>query len=349
MYNANDENFLKEDMVICKNCGENVKSTSQFCNMCGQAILTENSIPTAKDDTDDSTLTTLEKLKLKLDSKNYIRNLSIAIALIFVMIVVSVVWIAPEMSYTNACKAFNNGGYGWAYPKFEKLGDYKDSEEKVTECIYKWADKILTDCNVGAAEKFSKTVELNETHYATIYSRILKQFDAHPQQFYWNGEYSKEFNSTYPILKMLPNSYEQTGDLVKLLEDFNKYDALFNYEEWSDYIRHNKYFLEKLWNISLVQNALTGDIFSASTFFEGHWTTGDGAYYITFDESGSKYNLPYISDPNADHYAILQLTYVLRDKNMKDIAKVFKFTMEDFNTMDVFCYKNNRTYRMYRH
>ena len=77
-------------------------------------------------------------------------------------------------------------------------------------------------------------------------------------------------------------------------------------------------------------------------------------YYLTFyeDENGgtySNFDLPWVSKPaGTKYYNIKNQTYVWTNGESKELAKVFKFTVNDFNTISVFCYRNNRTYKLYR-
>ena len=88
-------------------------------------------------------------------------------------------------------------------------------------------------------------------------------------------------------------------------------------------------------------------------FLIGEWTTSDGMY-ITFyenDESSTscQYNLPWVAQPaGTQYFDIRDLTYVFIDGEHNELAKVFRFDITGVNTMNVFCYKDNGTYKVTR-
>ncbi len=70
----------------------------------------------------------------------------------------------PHIRYTHAKKLFKSGDYQSAIVIFEKLGDYKDSEDQLTECRYLKAVELM---NNGDYEKaiflFNKLVEYKDS------------------------------------------------------------------------------------------------------------------------------------------------------------------------------------------
>ena len=72
-------------------------------------------------------------------------------------------------------------------------------------------------------------------------------------------------------------------------------------------------------------------------------------FYEDEDESTySEFDLPWVPEPyGTKYYCIEDLIYYWDDDD-SHLAKVFRFEMLDFDTMEVYCYKNNRTYTLYR-
>jgi hypothetical protein len=89
-------------------------------------------------------------------------------------------------------------------------------------------------------------------------------------------------------------------------------------------------------------------------FLDGYWETSDGKYYLSFyenDEGGTSttYNLPWVEEPSGTvYFNIENLIYIYEDANGNELAKVYRFTITDFNTISVYCYKDSRTYKLYR-
>ena len=53
--------------------------------------------------------------------------------------------VVPSNDYKSAEKKLVNGSYLKAASKFEELGDYKDSPERIKECYYKYGESLLEE------------------------------------------------------------------------------------------------------------------------------------------------------------------------------------------------------------
>lgn len=78
------------------------------------------------------------------------KNIIISIVLIVcVCISLGVILNIPSVKYHFAVKMMTNGEYKEAIDKFESLGDYKDSENKVNEAFAKYKIQKIKEANVG--------------------------------------------------------------------------------------------------------------------------------------------------------------------------------------------------------
>lgn len=106
--------------------------------------------------------------------------------------------------------------------------------------------------------------------------------------------------------------------------------------------------LKDLWAIRDFEDA--GDLLLTehylTEFLTGNWKTKDRSYYFEINSDGqSGYNLPW--QYSGSYYYIDNGTYSVG--NTKSAAKKeFKFTIVDWNTIEVYCYKNKSTYTLYR-
>lgn len=87
------------------------------------------------------------------------------------------------------------------------------------------------------------------------------------------------------------------------------------------------------------------------TYFEkflvGTWRTSNKSHYFKMEEDGQTwYNLP-VSGYGYSYYNLNSGVYRLY-KDDSGYTDCFKFTIDDENTMRVFCYQNNETYTLYR-
>lgn len=254
-----------------------------------------------------------------------------------------------EAKYLKADKYQTDKKYKEAYQLFVELGSYKESQDEVLATILLWQAEALGSSTTSAASTFSKTVKLTSGQYEMFYSTILLYLNAHENADYWyewGGTAASKNVQT--MLKMLPASYEDTSTLLKLFNllavDWGGYDEFF---------RDNETLMRQCWSLAFVQDLAEED--GAITYFlEGYWTTYSGDYYLNLyeDDDGStssEYNLPWVSKPSGTKYFdIASMIYVYEDGDGKELAKVYRFEIVDYDTIKVFCYKNNRTYTLYR-
>lgn len=360
-----------ENTSICQCCGEKVGTDSKFCPYCGQTVIKTpvkgfcekcgselNDIGlcekcNGKSVTNDASLSNIaaynQTIKSKKDRKNknklMLKIILIALGSLLILSLFTYIYILPMIYYYQAGSALEEQNYEKAYALYYKLDDYKNSENKINDCIYRWADYILKNGNTDEANKFKNYVLLNTLHYPSIYASIQSKIDANSKFSYWDN--SPQAETVYTMLQVLPTSYEDTGELLKLFKVVSNGNI-----KSEKYVRENKSFLETMWSIEFVRDFLTDDDM-IDCFLEGNWSTYGDEYYLTFYKTDNgtrcKYNLPQVYKPaGTKFYDIKDLIYKYTDANNTELAKVYKFTVLDFNTISVFCYKNNRTYKLYR-
>jgi len=378
MSEPNVTSIPTENTSICQHCGVKVKADAQFCPYCGQTVIIT---PTkafceecgselndkgicekcsgANIENDNESLSniaaynqSIEGEKSKKSRKKLVwKVLLITLGSLLVLSLFTYIYVLPMIHYYQAGSAFERQDYEKAYSLYHKLDDYKNSESKIDDCIYRWADYILENGKYIEATTFKNEVLLDSTHYPNIYSSIWSKIDENTKFDYWDDSWNntKQAATVYTMLQTLPTSYEDTSELLKLFKAISDGDV----HPVSSYIRENKTFLETVWPIEFIQDFLTSDDMMAY-FLEGHWTTYGNGYYLTFyeDENGgtySNFDLPWVSKPaGTKYYNIKNQTYIWTNGESKELAKVFKFTVNDFNSISVFCYRNNRTYKLYR-
>ena len=377
MSEPNVASIPTENTSICQHCGVKVKADAQFCPYCGQTViitppkafceecgseLNDKGIcekcSGANIENDNESLSniaaynqSIEGEKSKKNKKKFIlKIILITLGALLVLSLFTYIYVLPMIYYHQAGSAFERQDYEKAYTLYHKLDDYKNSESKIDDCIYRWADYILENGKHIEATTFKNEVLLDSTHYPNIYSSIWSKIDENTKFDYWDDSWNntKQSTTVYIMLQTLPASYEDTSELLKLFKAISDGDV----HPVSSYIRENKTFLETVWPIEFIQDFLKSDDM-ITTFLEGHWTTYGNGYYLTFYENdggtSSEYNLPWVYEPaGTKFFDIKDLTYRYIDANHKELAKVYKFTIHDFNTISVFCYKNNRTYKLYR-
>ena len=337
----------------CSNCGAQIPQGVMFCSSCGQRVESGGNVNPAIEQFN-SNLTALKKKKSAL-KKGLIFGGIGAVVIIAIIICIALNPFGSlnenKNNYEAACTALDNGNYKTAYEAFVALDGYEDSNDKIDDCIYEWIDYILDYGTASDAESFKNTVRLSSSHHSTIYTKITNEINAHNDFDYWDDYWNNTDNATviYNLLQALPSSYQDNTNLSRLFKVLSNGDI----HPVADYIRDNKVFLESVWHLGFIQDFCKQDDMICA-FLEGYWETADGNYYLNFYESdgggtSSSYNLPWVAEPSGTvYFNIENLIYIYEDANGHELAKVYRFTITDFNTISVYCYKDSRTYKLYR-
>ncbi len=334
---------------VCPNCGAQISQGTAFCASCGQRIEINEVSRNAAIEQFNNNLTASKNKKAIL-KKVFIFG-GIAVAVIIAIILFIVLSGGDKKDYQDACAALDNGNYQTAYNAFIALEGYEDSEDKIDDCIYEWIDDILSNGTASQAETFKNTVRLSDDHYSTVYSKITNEISSHNDFDYWDDYWNDTDKATiiYHLLQTLPTTYQDVSNLTRLFK------VLYNGDihPVADYIRNNSTLLASVWYVGFIQDFVKQDEMIYA-FLEGYWTTADGEYYLNFyeDEDGgtsSTHDLPWVEKPSGTmYYGIKSLIYAWEDADGNQLAKVYRFTINDYNTITVYCYKNGRTYKLYR-
>ena len=380
MSEPNVASIPTENTSICQHCGVKVKTDAQFCPYCGQTVVITPNKAFCEEcgselndkgicdkcngnsaENDNASLAniaaynqSLEGEKSKKNKKKFIlKIILITLGALLVLSLFTYIYVLPMIQYYQAGLAFERQDYEKAYTLYHKLDDYKNSESKIDDCICRWTDYILENGNDVEAINFKDAVMLDSMHYQSVYASIWSKIETNTKWKYWDDTQNntKQAATVYTMLQTLPYSYEDTATLLKLFKVISNGDIY----PVDNYIRENRSFFETVWPIEFVQDFLTSDEMFKH-FLLGNWTTNDGKYYFTvyenFEEQGGygvTYNLPYITPPpETDHYISQQQTLWYADVDGNKLKENFKFETYDFNSISLFCYKNNRTYKLYR-
>lgn len=259
-----------------------------------------------------------------------------------------------EAKYQKAADCREKEKFKDAYLLYVELGDYKDSKDNVLATIILWEAKALGASTIGSAVDFYLTVKLKSEHYQLFYATILLFLEAHEDVDFWydfdnyDGATVATQNAQR-MLKMLPSTYEDTATLQKL---FNLLTTTSSVVLGEKLFRENESLMRTCWSLAFVQDLAEQDRVIIE-FLTSYWT-GSG-YYLHFyeDEDGGgtwcNYDLPMPSQPSgAKYYNIEDMTFYWDDKDLEHLKKVYRFEFVDYDTIRVYCYKNNRTYTMYR-
>ena len=129
----------------------------------------------------------------------------VAIAVIIAFIIVLKAVIIPASKYSNAVAMMNSGDFDNAIDAFEAMDGYKDSEEKITECIYKKAEAYFKDGKYKEAseiyDKISNYSDAKEKYRESIYQMALA---------YYND---KDYDRSNPMFEEIKD-YKDSADKI---------------------------------------------------------------------------------------------------------------------------------------
>lgn len=252
-----------------------------------------------------------------------------------------------EAKYRKADELQNTNMYKAAYELFMELGSYKQSQDEVLATILLWEAAALGDSSTILAEAFFDTVKLTSSQYDAYYTTILLFLNAHEDAEYWYDWGATTASKNVDImLTMLPSSYSDTSTLRELFyllsRDYGEYDVFF---------RDNPDLMRQCWALPFVQDLAKQDS-SINYFLESYWT-GSGYYlhFYAYDDGStySTFDLPWVAKPyGTQYYSIDDMILYWDNGNNEHLAKVYHFEIVDYDTIRVLCYKDNRTYTMYR-
>ncbi len=232
-----------------------------------------------------------------------------------------------EVDYQEAFTILDSGNYDRARKAFQNLGNYKDAADMIKECDYQKAIDAFNDEDYLYA--YSQFSEIQG--YADVNDIMTVLIDI----IYNKGVelYRSEDSLAINYFNVL-DGYLDSSAYIKLYNYRNSYyPTEQDYQDLLSYIGFED-ALDILMNDEFIYLYLKGD-----------WSDGNG-YYFWLKEMNSgqwqwhsNYNLPWYA---GEHFDIIERVYKIDGKDQ------FKFSFVSPNEMSVYCYKNHRTYEMYR-
>ena len=253
-----------------------------------------------------------------------------------------------NIAVDNAMQMLANKNYISAYRALLDCRLSANISAKLDECISLWVDEILASPTADRAKSFMQTVY---THHSVVLQKISDHIAAHPEFSYWNDALTGTHHAqiVYYLLQTL-NNISPVSSYSTFLNDCveGRISSL------NDYLDSNEHLIVDLWAFGCIRDAIVSDNSNFFAYLRGNWYTEDGTFYLKLRLEGStnksNYNLPHDNN-GASYFNIISLVYsVANSFPLPENEKIdlFKFTVVDANTIDVYCFKNEQTYRLYR-
>lgn len=167
-----------------------------------------------------------EQIKSEQKPLNFKLIIAVIISIIIVIILSVTLYftvIEPNKQYDEAMKLYNNKQYQEAKEAFNKLGDYKDSEEKKNQIMYTYAEELLNKKEYENAQKeFLKLGDYSDSKdkaNEAIYQKAIELFN------------NKKYEQTIELFNSI-SEYKDSNDKMKEAMYLNA-EELLNKKEYS--------------------------------------------------------------------------------------------------------------------
>ena len=362
-------------MKYCPYCGTKLNDETMFCPECGQRYVTAETV-SAKQQTavDHSTglpvqnITETAPQDIKQDkSPGKKKKVLIPVCIALVLAILAGVYFAPYhlakkgnfstagklifipslydqtmVNYVIAGLKMEAGDYKEAEAVFRELpADFNSTTELLHECMYQQAldtrdpleayrlMKKLADSGYEPATKELPTYK--EVLYAKMQAAYhTRQYDKVKQYSTALSDY--RYSDRYGFLASI-----RTGDILPLYKG-------------KSYTKENAVpVLLGMSNFEDALSVLVSDHDIAKAYLKGTWKTKNGNYYFKIDSKGSSsYNLP--SKSNKEYYSIYDSVYVAFNKYRTEngAVKEFSITPVSKDEIKIYCYKDKKTYALYK-
>lgn len=247
-----------------------------------------------------------------------------------------------EIHYQRGKAYYNDKKYEKAYQELSLItGSYKDTADFLRKTKIDWATYIINNEKLGDAQNFVKNVKLTQSESEAVYDLLICK------KFYSLSNGSTEINDFQTravMLDALSGNYPLKESLRKLFTQCTEYTA-------DEFIRNNRDLIKKLWDVPVMQDIITEN-WNLCIWLLGLWKADSGAYLKFYEKENDdsiwcSYTLPYVSKPKGTKYwDIIDMTYIWTDEDSNELAKVYKIELLTPETISVYCYKNQKTYKL---
>ena len=335
----------QDDLWICA-CGHINHQSEEICHYCHNALadfLDPELVAELRAHNEECEHRARER---KQHRKKLIQKIS-CVLIALIIVIPTIVLIDNNLPYAKYKKALvwmDKGYYGMAYSMLSEIKDHRLFSEDIKEMLEAHISQLISENNYASVYDHITLIKENgltiEGVEETMWDWIYEEFflDVINDSTIWDN-YSKRHYAA-KLLSYLPeSSYPGAKELKELFD--------LSFREW---FNNNREFAQQKWNeMSILRDRVEQD-YVITYFLEGEWSTEDGKYYFNMSENHfTRNNLPATTKPSGGkYYDIEDLIYYWDDDSSNHLARVFKFTIVDCNTIKIYSYKDYNTYTLYR-
>lgn len=379
-----DEKTAVNSSLFCPSCGQNIPSDSVFCPFCGSKVnqpkedakakTAKQSAPISVDATKKETKKNPKKKKTGLviliivlvllagvagayfysysTSKNYAAQGDFTKAGQYMLV--------PEITklhdpylydYIVAGMNYDVGNYELARDSFKSLSTvgYLNSVKMYDESVkaehqkelknkYNQAEKYLEDRNSykDAAKLINELIRENYPGAQQLKGTALTKFHSDLENQYRAKKYA-EANKDADSITLLDANYKDT----------QKYKTLLCARGYRSYISKTQMVkdLLSIYSFKDAKDLLFLNTDLAVAYLKGTWRGNNGMYFTMNDDGSCNYNVPWY-DVDGYYFVKDGLYYVAKSENAAARTNIFRFSSVSKDTIDVYAYRTNTTYRL---
>lgn len=259
-----------------------------------------------------------------------------------------------EIHYNYALLLKRTCDYEAAYLLFDELGDYRKTRYYMDQTVLDWCEALIDKPNIINARTFEKVVNLTDEQGSQLYKLLCSKSIYFYEPVKSDGMVSWSLNANdfavrNILLDMLPaDEYEHVAELKTLFTEFDEDNPVVFLQEHRD-------ILDTLWDAPVVQNIVM-NYYCFDEWLLGTWKTENKQYTLKFERDKSEPDIIYstidllwVSEPaGTAHWDIKNMTYVWTDEDGNILAEVYRFKLLEPDKIEVYAFKNQKTYTMIR-
>ena len=321
-------------LIICSECGKEFSDKADSCPNCGCPV--SFILQTYSQETPDiaaeseliSCLVTDDKDNIEVVSKN--NKITIVIIAFIIIALIAFLYLPKEIAYQSAKKQMGNEDYISALNAFTELGFYKDS--------ISYSDRIKEDIYNEGIEYYHKA------DYIPATKDFMEITSYKKSKYYLTLIYSKNHGELTQL----------SGEVKNLLAQCEDIDLVNRNSEIVKIMKENLEF-EDTKNVIMTK--------FPEFFLEGSWQSGNYSFNVINKNGVYDYDFttkdPDLAGPSwrtssnipgyeAESYKFKKGIYWVGSDNTDRWKEQYKITIKSLNEIDLYCFKNSRTYALHR-
>ena len=213
-----------------------------------------------------------------------------------------------------------------------------------------WQLQVLESGDPEAAGTFCDTITLTPAMQERYSAAMTAFLQSKAEATYWITENGlTENGQVYMLLLAELPSQDPASEVMHLFQQLDQAQSR------AAFARDNQDLMEQYWSVNFIRDLAIQDD-CIIYFLAGRWTSADRLHFflLTPDESASDTYVSSHSFPVPGAFEegytiqISDATLQWQDASGNMVGQVIGFNIVNFDTIEVYCYKNSGTYTLFR-